>query len=137
PRINFRNLFLVSMPTPVKASVCDGVRHGAKFRTRRFFGARPPHAGPLSRKLSLQRTQQVSGTRVRVLTPADAEPYHALRLRMLSAHPDAFTSSPEEESAKPIAWVRERLTQREFPPAKCVLGAFSEDGRLLGSVGLA
>jgi RimJ/RimL family protein N-acetyltransferase len=74
---------------------------------------------------------------IRLLTPSDAVPYHTLRLRMLAAHPDAFTSSLDEESAKPLAWVEDRLAARDFPPAKFVLGACSDDGVLLGSVGLA
>lgn len=74
---------------------------------------------------------------IRVLDEADAETYRALRLRMLQEHPDAFTSSYEEEEAKTLATVEERLRARDAPPARFVLGAFSESGALLGSVGLA
>lgn len=75
--------------------------------------------------------------KIRLLAPADAQAYHELRLRMLREHPEAFTSSFEEESAKPLSWVQERLAARTAPPAKVVLGAFSPEGRLLGSVGLS
>jgi RimJ/RimL family protein N-acetyltransferase len=74
---------------------------------------------------------------IRLLTPADAEAYHALRLRMLREHPAAFTSSFEEEIEKPIAWVQERLLAREAWPAKFVLGSFAPGGTMVGSVGLA
>ena len=36
-----------------------------------------------------------------------------------------------------MSWTQARLTAREVSPVKFVLGAFSETGRLLGSVGLS
>ena len=42
-------------------------------------------------------------TQIRELTPDDAVSYCTLRLRMLREHPEAFTSSFEEESQKPLA----------------------------------
>jgi RimJ/RimL family protein N-acetyltransferase len=74
---------------------------------------------------------------IRLLNEADAEPYCSLRLRMLREYPDAFTSSHDEEALKPLSWTQERLKSSEVPPVKFVLGAFSETGRLLGSVGLS
>ena len=56
---------------------------------------------------------------------------------MLLEHPHAFTSSHDEEALKPLSWTQERLKAREVTPVKFVLGAFSEAGRLLGSVGLS
>lgn len=74
---------------------------------------------------------------VRLLDESDAGPYGELRLRVLREHPHAFTSSYEEEAAKPVSWVEGRLKPKLSPPERFILGAFSHDGRLLGSVGLA
>jgi RimJ/RimL family protein N-acetyltransferase len=74
---------------------------------------------------------------IRLLNEADAESYFGLRLRMLREHPDAFTSSHDEEALRPLSWTQERLKSREVPPVRFVLGAFSETGRLVGSVGLS
>lgn len=58
--------------------------------------------------------------------------YRALRLRALQDHPDAFTSSFEEEAQRPLA----DTTQRLSTPAECLWGAF--DGpQLVGMVGLS
>lgn len=67
---------------------------------------------------------------VRRLTPADAAAYRALRLRALREHPEAFTSSYEEESLKPPAHSEERLQH-----GAAFWGAFS-GGQLAGMVGL-
>ena len=74
---------------------------------------------------------------IRQLAPDDAETYHALRLRMLREHPEAFNSSFEEEVAKPLAWAQARLAPSTGAPEKFVLGAFAADNKLVGSVGLA
>jgi RimJ/RimL family protein N-acetyltransferase len=74
---------------------------------------------------------------IRLLNEADAEPYCSLRLQMLREYPDAFTSSHDEEALKPLSWTQERLKARDVAPVKFVLGAFSETGRLIGSVGLS
>lgn len=68
---------------------------------------------------------------IRVLTPADASDYRALRLRMLREHPDAFTSSYEEESQHPLPVTEARLAS----PRVTFWGAFI-DGTLRGMVGL-
>ena len=73
---------------------------------------------------------------IRRLVPADATAYVALRLRVLREYPEAFTSSDDEEAARPLAWTEARLTARDVP-AKFVLGACSERGELLGSVALS
>lgn len=73
---------------------------------------------------------------VRRLTAADAATYRELRLRMLRAHPDAFTSSYDEEERKPLTWVEQRLAARD-QPASIVLGAFLPGEVLVGSVGLS
>ena len=68
---------------------------------------------------------------VRILAVPDAPEYRELRLRALREFPEAFTSSHEEESVKPLAWYEERLAG----PASTFWGAF-EEGRLCGVVGL-
>jgi len=74
---------------------------------------------------------------IRELMANDAEQYAALRLRMLREHPAAFTSSFEEDSGKPLAWVQKRIAHDKDAPHNFVLGAFAEDGILIGSVGLS
>jgi RimJ/RimL family protein N-acetyltransferase len=73
---------------------------------------------------------------IRRLGAADAQAYLALRQRMLREHPEAFTSSHDEEARRPISWTESRLTAQDSP-LKFVLGAFSDDGALVGSVGLS
>ena len=73
---------------------------------------------------------------VRRLTESDAAEYRELRLRALREHPDAFTSSFEEDRLKPIDWARQRLGHRREAPHDFVLGAFS-GGTLVGMLGLS
>jgi len=68
---------------------------------------------------------------IRMLGPADAADYRALRLRALWEYPQAFTSSYDEEDAKGIEWYEQRLTGT----GKTFWGAV-EDGQLCGLVGL-
>jgi ribosomal protein S18 acetylase RimI-like enzyme len=56
-----------------------------------------------------------------------------LRLRALAEHPEAFTSSHDEESSKPVAAMAARLAPHG---AEAVWGAFA-DGRLVALAGLA
>jgi ribosomal protein S18 acetylase RimI-like enzyme len=72
---------------------------------------------------------------VRKLTGDDAPSYRELRLRALREHPDAFTSSFEEDRLKPIEWSRQRLSPRPEAPHDFVLGAFA-DGKLVGILGM-
>ncbi|MEP7083460.1 MAG: GNAT family protein [Betaproteobacteria bacterium] len=74
---------------------------------------------------------------IRQLEHHDAPPYNALRLWMLRAYPDAFTSSYEEDSLKPLAWAEARIAAGAGAPHDFVLGAFDRDGALIGSVGLS
>lgn len=74
---------------------------------------------------------------IRQLGPDDAHAYRALRLRMLKTHPDAFTSSYEEDVQRPLSWVRARLSPASGDGQRFVLGAFGEDMALAGSVGLS
>ncbi len=72
---------------------------------------------------------------IRVLAPQDGVAYRALRLRALHDHPDAFTSSFEEESARPLAWSVQRLAHQPEKPCDFFLGAFQQS-LLVGMVGL-
>jgi ribosomal protein S18 acetylase RimI-like enzyme len=65
---------------------------------------------------------------IRLLTPADAALYRAIRLEALAAHPEAFTSTFEREREKPLAWFAERLATSD------VFGAFIVD-ELVGTAG--
>jgi RimJ/RimL family protein N-acetyltransferase len=65
---------------------------------------------------------------IRVLGPADAAAFQALRLRSLAADPVAFASSYEEERDTPLAIVAERLLEL---PDRAIMGAFDRD-RLVG-----
>jgi RimJ/RimL family protein N-acetyltransferase len=69
---------------------------------------------------------------VRILTPADAPAFQALRLRGLQECPSAFASSYEEERGTPVAVVAERLATQED---RATFGAFQEQ-HLIGVVGL-
>lgn len=70
---------------------------------------------------------------IRPLQVPDAPAYRAFRLRGLREHPDAFTSSFEEERLRPVADTERRL-------AACgtekLWGAFV-DGAMAGMVGLS
>jgi RimJ/RimL family protein N-acetyltransferase len=65
--------------------------------------------------------------------PDDAVAYRTLRLRGLTEHPDAFTSSDAEETERPLAVTKRRIAadSRDW-----VFGAFVA-GVLAGVVGLA
>lgn len=76
------------------------------------------------------------GTRsIRGLRPDDAPAYRALRLRALAEHPEAFTSSAEDEADKPLAWSAQRLGADAARPHDFFIGAF-HGGPLVGMVGL-
>jgi ribosomal protein S18 acetylase RimI-like enzyme len=66
--------------------------------------------------------------RIRVLAPADALAFQALRLRSLAEDPVAFASSYEEERDTPLSRVAERLLPR---PDRAIVGAF-DAARLVG-----
>ena len=75
---------------------------------------------------------------IRRLTTRDASAYRALRLRAFHDHPEAFTSSYEEEVLKPLAASEQRL---EAASAGKFWGAFVHDPAsatevLAGMVGL-
>lgn len=66
---------------------------------------------------------------VRMLGPADATLYRALRLRALREHPDAFTSSYAEDRDQPVEAAAQRLAAHPF------WGAY-QHAELYGFVGL-
>jgi GNAT superfamily N-acetyltransferase len=68
---------------------------------------------------------------IRRLTSADAAAYRALRLRALREHPDAFTSSYEDDSKKPVEESAKRLAASDA----AFWGAW-EGANLVGMVGL-
>lgn len=72
---------------------------------------------------------------IRLLSEADATAYTALRLRGLREHPEAFTSSYEEESQRPLSWAVQRLQADLAKPNDFFLGALEGD-ELVGLVGL-
>jgi ribosomal protein S18 acetylase RimI-like enzyme len=69
---------------------------------------------------------------IRRLTPADAPAYWPLRMRALREHADAFTSSFEEESLRPLSYAEARLGPKS---SSQFWGAFVNDA-LIGMVGL-
>ncbi|MBB3018323.1 RimJ/RimL family protein N-acetyltransferase [Microvirga lupini] len=68
---------------------------------------------------------------IRPLTPSDAQAFRDLRLEALSSHPEAFSSSHEEESPRSLDEFRARIPA-SGPNA--IFGAFAE-GRLIGMAG--
>jgi len=68
---------------------------------------------------------------IRKLTRADAVAFRDLRLRALKEHPEAFTSSYEEDAVKPL----EASVQRIGASGNVFWGAFV-DGELRGMIGL-
>ena len=73
---------------------------------------------------------------IRPLGPADFAAYRAVRLRALAEHPDAFTSSADEEaSAEGDARMARRLSPPPSAPHDRMLGAL-DDGALVGTIGM-
>jgi len=68
---------------------------------------------------------------IRVLNEDDAQIYQALRLRALQTDPESFGSTYEREIQFTIEMIKERFCQAED---RYVLGAFQEDGSLVGIV---
>jgi ribosomal protein S18 acetylase RimI-like enzyme len=68
---------------------------------------------------------------IRRLVPADAPAFRALRLRALREHPEAFTSSYEEDAAHPLELTSLRLEGSRH----AFWGAF-QGNELYGTVGL-
>jgi len=75
----------------------------------------------------------MAGMEIRPLEISDAPVYRAFRLRGLREHPDAFTSSFEEETLRPLADTEKRLAAST---SEKLWGAFA-DGVMAGMVGLS
>jgi ribosomal protein S18 acetylase RimI-like enzyme len=73
----------------------------------------------------------IAGMEIRRLNTADAGAYRSVRLRGLRQHPEAFTSSWEDDDGKPVGDSEARLAS----PHQRHWGAFV-DGQLQGIVGL-
>jgi len=69
---------------------------------------------------------------IRILTKADAAAFRALRLRALQEHPEAFTSSVEEDALKPLSATEQRIAGDS---GNVFWGAFA-DGEIRGMIGL-
>jgi ribosomal protein S18 acetylase RimI-like enzyme len=65
---------------------------------------------------------------IRLLTTADAARYRDIRLEGLRLHPEAFSSTFEQENEQPLPWFEDRITQGN------VFGAFVGD-ELVGVAG--
>ena len=77
----------------------------------------------------------MSGIEVRKLHAADVAAYRALRQRGLAEHPEAFTSSADEEAALPSDKLARRLAEDAARPHDAVFGAFV-GGELAGLCGI-
>jgi ribosomal protein S18 acetylase RimI-like enzyme len=89
--------------------------------------ARPVEAAPKKGAAAMTHA-------VRILGPADAPAFRAVRLEALRLHPEAFGASFEEEAARDDAAFAARLAP---PPPGAVFGAFDGAGAaLLGTAGL-
>ena len=72
---------------------------------------------------------------IRPLAAADAEAYRALRLRMLTEHPEAFGASAEAFAREDEALYRRRFQERTEGADTFIQGAFLE-ARLVGTAGI-
>ncbi|WP_168708631.1 GNAT family N-acetyltransferase [Hydrogenophaga sp. PAMC20947] len=72
---------------------------------------------------------------VQRLVPAHAAVYQALRLRGLKEHPEAFTSSHEEDLARPLDAAEARLTDSPALPHDAFFGGWRSN-QLIGVVGM-
>lgn len=86
------------------------------------------YAFPMNEAPPFQPRSELPPWLVRVLVPADAEAYRAVRLRALAEQPPAFGTPPEDEPD--LAATRLRLIESED---RCFFGAFAE-GELAGVV---
>jgi RimJ/RimL family protein N-acetyltransferase len=74
-------------------------------RGRIFAGARGKFGSAI-----LRDSVNDTDLQIRLLAPADAAAYRAIRLSGLKDTPEAFGSTFEAEAAKPLAWFFDRLT---------------------------
>ncbi len=74
----------------------------------------------------------IKGVTIRLLNGADAQAYRAIRLEALRTAPDAFASSFEEESARPLETFRQRLDGKQ---GGFTFGAIAGSGEIVGTAG--
>lgn len=72
---------------------------------------------------------------IRALDAGDAADFNNLRLRALKEHPDAFLSTYENESTRPLETVANRLRRSAESSDEFILGAYRLD-ELIGMAGL-
>jgi ribosomal protein S18 acetylase RimI-like enzyme len=73
---------------------------------------------------------------IRTLAPEDFAAYRRVRLRALAEHPDAFTSSADEEATpEGDARMARRLSPSASAPHDAMLGAFDGEA-LVGTIGM-
>ena len=77
----------------------------------------------------------MTGWRIQRLEPPYAAAYQALRLRGLKEHPEAFTSSYEEDVVRPLHAAETRLTQSPASPHNAFFGGWRAH-ELIGVVGM-
>ena len=82
------------------------------------------------------KLMNLTNIKIRPLTEADAEIYHALRLRALKEHPTAFAQPYESQAATSPDDVARRLRETSDAPHDFILGLFSDDA-LIGMVGFS
>ena len=88
----------------------------------------------LSNNMESTKRMRAQNPKIRPLTEADADAYHALRLRALREHPTAFAQPYESHEATPISDVSQRLQETSQSPSDFILGMFYGD-ELIGMVG--
>lgn len=71
---------------------------------------------------------------IRRLVPADASAFRALRQRCLTEERHAFTPTPDEEAALPLAHTEARLAENRATGG--VIGSFDDHGALVAIVGV-
>lgn len=74
----------------------------------------------------------IKGVTIRLLNGADAQAYRAIRLEALRTAPDAFASSFEEESARPIETFQQRLDGKQ---GGFTFGAIAGSREIVGTAG--
>lgn len=73
---------------------------------------------------------------IRQLGIDDMDTFWPVRYRALTEHPDAFGSSADEVRAWPAAQRQDLVTNRYLDGENVIIGAFSEDGQLVGMTGV-
>ncbi len=73
---------------------------------------------------------------IRILTEQETVLFQALRLRALQEAPNSFGGSYEEFKRESLSSIAERIRHDTDVPERFVLGAFNQEGQLVGNVGL-